>query len=71
MLTQYKAASLHLHITLFSGNAGDHVYKMNYQPFLQHQVQKGADLTIGAIPVQRGAEAAGQRACWKSTATTG
>ena len=108
MLTQYKAASLHRHITLFwqryfcrergeyvdiappqqqihetwyQGTAdavyqnlpaiekerpeyvlilaGDHVYKMNYQPFLQHHIEKGADLTIGVIPVNR-AEAAGQ-----------
>lgn len=108
VLTQYKAASLHRHITLFwqryfcrergeyvdiappqqqfpetwyQGTAdavyqnlpaiekerpeyvvilaGDHVYKMNYQPFIQHHVQRGADLTIGAIPVSR-AEAAGQ-----------
>lgn len=102
VLTQYKAASLHRHITLFwqryfcrergeyvdiappqqqihenwyQGTAdavyqnlpaiekerpeyvvilaGDHVYKMNYEPFIAHHIQKCADLTIGALPVKR------------------
>jgi glucose-1-phosphate adenylyltransferase len=108
VLTQYKAASLHRHITLFWQRyfcrergeyvdiappqqqvhenwyrgtadavyqnlpaiekdrpqyvvilAGDHVYKMNYQPFIEHHVRTQADLTIGALPVKR-AEAARQ-----------
>jgi glucose-1-phosphate adenylyltransferase len=108
VLTQYKAASLHRHVTLFwqryfcrergeyvdiappqqqvhenwyQGTAdavyqnlpaiekerpeyvvilaGDHVYKMNYQPFVEYHIQKRADLTIGALPVMR-AEAARQ-----------
>jgi glucose-1-phosphate adenylyltransferase len=31
--------------------AGDHIYKMNYQSMVQHHIEKGADLTIGALPV--------------------
>ena len=102
VLTQYKAASLHRHVTLFwqryfcrergeyvdiappqqqvhetwyQGTAdavyqnlpaiekqrpeyvvilaGDHVYTMNYQSFVEHHVRKGADLTVGALPVTR------------------
>ena len=108
VLTQYKAASLHRHITLFwqryfcrergeyvdiappqqqvsetwyQGTAdavyqnlpaiekerpqyvvilaGDHVYKMDYRPFIDYHIRKGADMTIGALPVKR-TDAAGQ-----------
>ena len=38
--------------------AGDHVYKMDYEPMLQQHVQSGADVTIGCIEVPR-MEAAG------------
>ncbi len=38
--------------------AGDHVYKMDYEPMLQQHVQSGADVTIGCIEVPR-AEASG------------
>src|SRR3569833_827041 len=31
--------------------AGDHIYKMDYNPMLAYHVAKGADLTIGAIEV--------------------
>ena len=33
--------------------AGDHVYKMDYEPMLQQHVQSGADVTIGCIEVPR------------------
>ena len=38
------------HIVLL---AGDHVYKMDYEPMLQQHVQSGADVTIGCIEVPR------------------
>ncbi|RZM25810.1 MAG: glucose-1-phosphate adenylyltransferase, partial [Sphingomonas sp.] len=38
--------------------AGDHVYKMDYEPMLQQHVQLGADVTVGCIEVPR-MEAAG------------
>src|ERR1700694_3045560 len=38
--------------------AGDHVYKMNYEPMLQQHVEQNADVTIGCIVVPR-AEATG------------
>ena len=38
------------HIVLL---AGDHVYKMDYEPMLQQHVQQGADVTIGCIEVPR------------------
>lgn len=38
--------------------AGDHVYKMNYEPMLQQHVTSGADVTVGCIEVPR-AEASG------------
>ena len=38
--------------------AGDHVYKMDYEPMLQQHVQSGADVTIGCLEVPR-AEASG------------
>src|SRR5436305_2350204 len=31
--------------------AGDHIYKMNYGEMLQSHFERGADLTVGAIPV--------------------
>ena len=31
--------------------AGDHIYKMNYKPMVQYHIDKGADLTIGALRV--------------------
>ncbi len=31
--------------------AGDHIYKMNYQEMVNFHVEMGADLTIGALPV--------------------
>src|SRR3569833_1141510 len=31
--------------------AGDHVYKMDYEPMLQQHVEQGADVTVGAIEV--------------------
>ena len=31
--------------------AGDHIYRMDYNGFIQHHVTSGADLTIGCIPV--------------------
>ena len=33
--------------------AGDHVYKMDYEPMLQQHVQSGADVTIGCLEVPR------------------
>ena len=38
------------HIVLL---AGDHVYKMDYEPMLQQHVQQGADVTIGCLEVPR------------------
>ncbi|MBU4272264.1 MAG: glucose-1-phosphate adenylyltransferase [Planctomycetes bacterium] len=31
--------------------AGDHIYKMNYAKLVEHHVESGADLTVGALPV--------------------
>ena len=33
--------------------AGDHIYKMDYEPMLQQHVRQGADVTIGCIEVPR------------------
>jgi glucose-1-phosphate adenylyltransferase len=33
--------------------AGDHVYKMDYEPMLQQHVAQGADVTIGCLEVPR------------------
>jgi glucose-1-phosphate adenylyltransferase len=33
--------------------AGDHVYKMDYEPMLQQHVDSGADITIGCLEVPR------------------
>jgi glucose-1-phosphate adenylyltransferase len=33
--------------------AGDHVYKMDYEPMLQQHVAQGADVTVGCIEVAR------------------
>ena len=33
--------------------AGDHIYKMNYQLFIQYHLDNHADLTIGVLPVMR------------------
>jgi glucose-1-phosphate adenylyltransferase len=33
--------------------AGDHIYKMDYEPMLQQHVDSGADVTIGALEVPR------------------
>jgi len=33
--------------------AGDHVYKMDYEPMLQQHVLQGADVTVGCIEVPR------------------
>ena len=33
--------------------AGDHVYKMDYEPMLQQHVEQGADVTVGCIEVPR------------------
>jgi glucose-1-phosphate adenylyltransferase len=33
--------------------AGDHVYKMDYEPMLQQHVDQGADMTIGCLEVPR------------------
>jgi len=33
--------------------AGDHVYKMDYEPMLQQHVQQGADVTVACIEVAR------------------
>ena len=33
--------------------AGDHVYKMDYEPMLQQHVEQGADVTVGCIEVDR------------------
>ncbi len=33
--------------------AGDHVYKMDYEPMLQQHVEQGADVTIGCLEVPR------------------
>ena len=38
------------HVLILSG---DHVYKMNYQLMLQHHVDSGAEVTIGAIEFDR------------------
>ena len=38
--------------------AGDHVYKMDYEPMLQQHVDQGADVTVGCLEVPR-AEATG------------
>lgn len=31
--------------------AGDHIYKMNYAPMLEHHIRTGADMTVGCIEV--------------------
>ncbi|MFW6170244.1 MAG: glucose-1-phosphate adenylyltransferase [Planctomycetota bacterium] len=31
--------------------AGDHIYKMNYRPMIEYHKQTGAELTVGALPV--------------------
>src|SRR5665213_1334046 len=33
--------------------AGDHVYKMDYEPMLQQHVEQGADVTVACIEVSR------------------
>ncbi len=33
--------------------AGDHVYKMDYEPMLQQHVESGADVTIGCLEIAR------------------
>ena len=33
--------------------AGDHIYRMNYQRFIEYHAQRKADLTIGVLPVPR------------------
>ncbi|MBC7800674.1 MAG: glucose-1-phosphate adenylyltransferase [Gemmatimonadaceae bacterium] len=33
--------------------AGDHIYKMDYEPMLQQHVEQGADVTVGCIEVPR------------------
>ena len=33
--------------------AGDHVYKMDYEPMLQQHVDQGADVTVGCLEVPR------------------
>ena len=33
--------------------AGDHIYKMDYEPMLQQHVNQGADVTIGCLEVPR------------------
>ena len=38
--------------------AGDHVYKMDYEPMLQQHVEQGADVTVACIEVSR-SEASG------------
>jgi glucose-1-phosphate adenylyltransferase len=38
--------------------AGDHVYKMDYEPMLQQHVDQGADVTVGCLEAPR-AQAAG------------
>src|SRR6202789_3724974 len=38
--------------------AGDHVYKMDFEPMLQQHVEQGADVTVGCLEVPR-AEASG------------
>ena len=38
--------------------AGDHIYKMDYEPMLQQHVNDGADVTVGCLEVPR-AEASG------------
>jgi glucose-1-phosphate adenylyltransferase len=38
------------HIVLL---AGDHIYKMDYEPMLQQHVEQGADVTVGCLEVTR------------------
>lgn len=38
------------HVLILSG---DHLYRMDYSKFVDYHVQKGADITIGVIPVHR------------------
>lgn len=33
--------------------AGDHVYKMNYEEMIRFHIEKGADVTVGAVEVAR------------------
>ena len=33
--------------------AGDHLYRMDYQDYIQHHIDSGADITIGVLPVDR------------------
>jgi glucose-1-phosphate adenylyltransferase len=33
--------------------SGDHLYKMNYQPFLQTHIDSRAEITVGVVPVTR------------------
>ena len=59
--TQYTAHSLIQNIDIIESYApqhiillaGDHVYKMDYEPMLQQHVQQGADVTIGCLEVPR------------------
>ena len=37
--------------------SGDHIYKMNYAKLVEHHVESGADLTVGALPVDVSAAA--------------
>ena len=49
--------------------AGDHVYKMDYEPMLQMHYERQADVTVGCIEVPR-AEATGLRRHGRSTPPT-
>jgi hypothetical protein len=33
--------------------AGDHLYRMDYQDYIQHHIDSGADITIGVLPVDQ------------------
>jgi glucose-1-phosphate adenylyltransferase len=33
--------------------AGDHIYKMNYEKFILHHIETGADLTVGCVRAPR------------------
>ena len=42
--------------------AGDHIYKMDYEPMLSQHVEQAADVTVGCLEVPR-SEATGSASC--------
>ncbi len=48
-LTAFKAVKADQFIIL----SGDHLYQMDYSPFIEHHRQSGADITLSVLPVSR------------------